>query len=86
MADPPVAGHNDLAKLNSISRLSMKVLLSWQIVSVHLPSHSYQSFFDSEVKPKCPDHCQMNQVHVGKTKEALSLIIVDVTSVFGYFI
>ena len=72
-------------------RSSKRTLLPWQIVSVHLPSHTYQSFFESEVKPKCPDGCQMDQIHVGKAKEALdqvdpSLNIVDVTSVFGNFV
>ena len=38
-----------------------------------------------------PNGCHMDQVHVGKTKEALdqvdpSLTIVDVTSVFGNFV
>ena len=68
-----------------------KTLLPWQIVSVHPPSHSFCSFFESEVKQKCSLDCQMTHVHVGKTKEALdqvdsSLVIVDVTSVFGNFV
>jgi len=72
-------------------RSSKKTLLPWQIVSVHPPSHTYLSFFESEVKPKCPDGCQMSEVHVGKAKEALdhvdpSLTIADVTSVFGNFV
>ena len=72
---------------------SKMTLLPWQIVSVHPPSHSYQSFFESEVKCKCPasDSCRMSQVHVGKAKEMLdqvdpSLTITDVSSVFGNFV
>ena len=64
--------------------------MPWQIVAVNPPSQTYKSFFDSEVKPKCPVGCQMNQAHVGKTKESLdcvdpSLSIADVTSIFGNF-
>ncbi len=70
---------------------SKKILLLWQIVSVHQPSHTYLSFFESEVKQKCPPDCQLNQVYVGKTKEAIdqvdpSLIISDVTVIFGNFV
>lgn len=44
------------------------------------------------MKQKCPAcQCQMTQVHVGKTKEALdqvdlSLAIADVTGIFGNFV
>ncbi len=70
---------------------SRKTLLSWQIVSVHPPSHTFHSFFESEVRQKCAVCCRMTQVHAGKTKEALdqvdpSLIIADVTGVFGNFV
>lgn len=70
---------------------SKKTLLPWRIVSVHPPSHTYLSFFASEVKQKCPSDCQLSQVYVGKTKEAVdqvdpSLIISDVSGVFGNFV
>lgn len=60
-------------------------------MSAHPPSHSYQSFFESEVKPKCPNDCQIDQVHVRKTKAAHdqvgpSLTIADVTGVFWNFV
>ena len=70
---------------------SRKTLLSWKIVSVHPPSQSFHSFFEAEVKPKCPENCQMSQVYAGKTKWALdqvdpSLIIADVADYFGNFV
>ena len=63
----------------------------WQIVPVHPPSHTYQSFFVSEVMGKCSSNIELDQVHVGKTKNGLdlvdkSLIIVDVCSLFGNFV
>ena len=70
---------------------SKKTLLPWRTVSVHPPSHTYLSFFKSEVKQKCPSDCQLSEIYVGKTKEAIdqvdhSLIISDVTAVLGNFV
>ena len=65
-----------------------KTLLSWQIVSIH---HTFQSFYDSEVRLKCLVNQRMAEVYAGRTKEALdlvdpSLVIADVTCVFGNFV
>lgn len=66
-------------------------LLPWKIVSVHPPSHTYRSFFDSELKQSCPAGCALSLVHVGKTKDALDLVdpalcIGEVTGIFGNFV
>ena len=71
--------------------LQKKTLLPWKIVSVHPPSHTYRSYFESEVVQQCPPGCLFSQVYVGKSKEAIdqvdpSLIISDVTGVFGNFV
>ncbi len=70
-------------------RAEKKTILPWQIVSVHPPYHTYQSFYDTDVKEKCLGvNSEFFQVHVGKAKETLdpSLTISDVTSVFGNFV
>ena len=67
-------------------------ILPWQIVSVHPPSHTYRSFYDAEVKVKCPIGTgELSQVHVGKSKDSLDLVdftltISDVAGVFGNFV
>ncbi len=54
--------------------------LPWQIVSVHPPSHTYQSFYDTDVKEKCLGvNSELFQVHVGKAKETLDLVDPSLT-------
>lgn len=70
---------------------SKRTVLPWRIVLVHPPSHTYSSFFEVEVKASCPATCELNQVHVGRSKDGLDLVdstltIADVTNVFGSFV
>ena len=84
-------GSMTLLNYTVFCRAEKKTILPWQIVSVNPPSHTYQSFYDADVKEKCHVDGELCQVHVGRAKDTLdqvdpSLTIADVTSVFGNYV
>ena len=66
-------------------------ILPWQISSINPPSLTFRNFFLAEVRPRCEDNCEISDVFVGKSKDSLDrvnieLVIADVISIFGPFV